>query len=258
MEAMLGQSVMGALRRWRWVLRAGASVHGIASWLAFAITSLLLAIVVDWLVPLPGIVRVCFGGTLLVILAGSAVRRVFRPLFGRLDLGQVAAAIDRRCAASSDVISTALSIAPVDGRELSPLELRTVRQAVGQLGTVGLRQVISPVRPGRSAGLLLAGVGLLCGLSWGVPDWLETGTRRFLMPFSDARWPCRVEIQNVSGRCVAAMGEPLSLEMRLVRGDSPRRRAWTVMRDRQGRLTRHAMSRMSDASFAYTVPVGLF
>jgi hypothetical protein len=208
------------LGRLRAVRRTGvvvAALAGASQAILAVLAGGLVAISLDWLLRLPGPLR------LLVLLALAVLAAVVlsRCVIARLrlqPLAQIARQVQDTVSGPPDCLASGTEFA-LDGMA-GTFAAQTISRSAH------LSRALSPVRLARwrwmsmwLAGAVLAAV-VLAAVWPAVGWWIECGLGRLAWPVTQADWPRRTQIlSDLSGQTLlAAAGEPVDLEARIVRG----------------------------------------
>ena len=102
-------------------------------------------------------------------------------------------------------------------------------------------------------GVLAACLTVALLLTFLTPQWFQTGLNRYLYPMGSHEWPRTVSIIPISGNEKVAIGESVTLNMRIARGLSPSLRGLIHLRDSNGTITSRAMRKAENGSFSATI-----
>lgn len=232
----LTSRLLAVRRRIRWLL----AVDGAARLTAAVIAALLAAAALDWWVRLPPLLRAA--GTLvsLWVAARWIARRIIAPLQAPLPLQEIAQRIDDRFPETGGRLTTTAEHLEAPTEHDGVLWQRTLRQSLSVAERLPWSKIHNTRRPVRSITAALIAIATLGTAMLELPALLSIGIPRFIVPFSPVDWPHRVEIEPLTGDRVIAIGEPLTVNMRVVRGWSPRLRAWVVWQE-EGQPLRHEL-----------------
>ena len=100
--------------------------------------------------------------------------------------------------------------------------------------------------------LLLALVTLV-GLGVSAPDWLRTGSYRYLYPLGRIDWPRAVGLAPLSSAELVALGESLTVRVEVTRGLRPNLRPVVHVREVAGELTTLALRREGERTYYATL-----
>jgi len=226
----------------RWVRRAGRAMlvtQRVGQWLtAMAVVTLVL-VTADYLLRLPGAMRLMLGvatagmGTLW--LAGRLRRAAgFRPT-----LSDIALRAERLYPTLRGRLTSAVDFtehAPdYENPALTAAMARTAVDEARQLAAhLPLRKLIDPTLTVRIVLATLAAaliVGTLAAIS---PAHATTAAKRWLMPLGDTEWPRRVNVDDATDARVWPIDTALPLRARVVRGGDDGLRVWAQYRVRRG------------------------
>lgn len=216
------------LRSIRRYMRIVLVLEGWARLIVTTIGCLLVAGLLDWFVRFPAMVRACF------LLTGASVagiytyRRIWKPLCTPIPLEQLVVALERLPGTTRDVWATAISHVSDRAGVSREMWSRIVEE------TDCAAQMTVPARMVRfrSAAVALLAAITSCGLvfliGWWVPWAVLIGADRFARPMSGAQWPRKHVIEPITRDAVVAFGETFTVEMRLLKGDSPAVRGFVM------------------------------
>lgn len=228
--------LLAVRRRIRWLL----AVDGIARLTAAVIAVLLAAAALDWWVRLPPLLRAAATLLGLWIAAQWIARRIIAPLRASLPLQEIAQRIDERFPETGGRLTTTAEHLESPAEHDGILWQRTLRQSLSVAQRLPWSKIHCTRRPVRSITGALIAIATLGTAMIELPALLSTGIPRFIIPFSPVEWAHRVQIEPLTGDRVIAVGEPLTVNMRVVRGWSPRLRAWVVWKE-EGQPLRHEL-----------------
>ena len=104
----------------------------------------------------------------------------------------------------------------------------------------------------RSAGLVVA-LALLVALILAMPGWVQTGWYRFVYPLGALEWPRRVEIEPRTGDERVAVGESVTVALRVTRGLTPTLRPVVHLREPGGQTQVRALQPTAPDCFEATI-----
>lgn len=248
--------ITGPLRVARRRARIMASGQGLfeVAWMAGA--AVLGAGVLDYLIHLPGILR------LLVLLAVAAfvlhglVQRVLRPLYARVPLDVIAARVEQLNPRLQDRLRSALTFAEGDVPGSKALQESVLRESLDEMSAVDMAGV-TDARPLRKAALMLLPVLLLgLGMLWWQPGLSQLAMERLVAPFGAVQWPRSVQIELMKALpAQVPAGQRIDMAVRLSRGDKPSRKVvvnWQIAG--QG-VQRQFMQRNEDGTYTTGIDV---
>lgn len=248
-QGLKPEEILDSLRRVRRRLRAMLVVDGLSRLTVAVLATFAGFVVLDWWVHFPPVIR---AGVLVALAIWSAlwiVRRIVRPAFSPISLDQMALKLGRLTPDFRDRLASAAAFL-LRGADGSPeLWQRVLANTAESAVETPLASALSLRRPGKST---LAAMGLaaaMVGAGFAATRGMETGLRRFVLPFSDTEWPKQVEIESITGASVAAFGESLQIEMRLRRGDDAKLRGFATWTQGGGLPRRDMMRRDSDGIY---------
>ncbi|MGH7132955.1 MAG: hypothetical protein ACREJO_13525 [Phycisphaerales bacterium] len=216
-----GERTITRLVLLRRAMRAMLLLHR-AGWIvAGAIALGVTAAVIDYWLRWPNWLRcalLALTASALVITAWRALRPIlaFRPsvedLALRLERSSPGAQAGLRGYLASGVGLTA---------DRTPMAQPVVAAAAGRFSTVSLSRLLNPVHT--LVAVALAGIAVLglSGLSAAEPTLSWIGVRRVLLPWTDASWPKRTEIADITPARIHPLGAALPLQAALLKSPRP-------------------------------------
>ena len=181
--------------------------------------------VVDMAVRFPAAIRVV---GLAAIVAATAVawRRAFLPAWRtRATPVELALRVERMHPALGGRLASAVDFELSGASASSVLAARAVRDAESRAEGIRFARVLRVAPAARRVAVFASFVFAIGGVAVVWPEFARIAAARVLMPWSDARWPARTEVVGlVEDGSAVALGKPVALRARLVRGDSPRER----------------------------------
>lgn len=243
-----------ALRRLRSKVRAALFIEA-ACRLSTAVVLIVCGYaILDWLVLFPDWLRTAF------LLAGASAlgiciyRKLLRPLFSPIPLDQLALAATGLPASMRDLLASSVAYAARGGTGSDALWAEILSQS-RQAEEFMRRGHFVRLRPvARAVFFALLGYGAAGILGWfaSVP-YVLTAMDRVARPLSGAKWPRAQTIQPLGSGAIVARGEPYTVEMRLVGGDSPRQRAYVSWKSIDGVWESALMRRDDDGVYRLTL-----
>ncbi len=234
-------------------VRALLVVHGAAVLIVQMLPAVLAFAILDWWVHFPNLVRLAALAIAVGWTAAWIARRIIRPIMAPLPLEQLALRLGTLSETNRDALAGAVSF--LDGHGSGSAELwqrvidESTQNAPREAWTRGLhtRSILVAALP---ATLLLAGVGWLHVRE---PDMCEIGRARLLAPWVSAEWPRRVRIMPLTTDVTVALGESVTLSMRVERGDHAYLRGYVDWGPKGGLVRRSLMQREADGIFRFTL-----
>lgn len=241
--------ILGELSGLRRTVRRRLLLFGVCGVLSGGCLSLLTVIVVDWLLDLPPSLRV-LGAAMFVIGFGlAALHWIVRPLQTPLSLGQIAGKIEQYFGGLDDRLTSTVSFLGSQPDAIQPLARHTIDETSRMVGRLPLRNALT-LRPLLvQVAMLAIGLMLLTAIVAASPRWIEVGVRRYVQPFGDLEWPRRVEIIPLTQRVRVAVGESVTVKMRVGRGAHVDLRGVLRIVDGAGNRTSLAMHREVDGTY---------
>ncbi|HSU66068.1 MAG TPA: DUF4175 family protein, partial [Tepidisphaeraceae bacterium] len=202
--------------------------------IAIAVGLLLAVVFVDWaahattLTPggLPGPVRLALVLVALAAFAYALIRWIAQPALRRYAPGDVAGWIEERIPQFGDTLRSTVNFLSGDVPGSRVMKERVVSQASERMNQADLSAVIDPRPVWYSSAFAFGAVAALVVLAIAVgPGFRSIAASRLFSPLGGQPWPKTVQIAiegNVPGRI--AVGDPVSLHVKLAKGDKAGRR----------------------------------
>ncbi len=182
---------------------------------------LLLWGLADYALRFPAPVRFVVLATLIALLVGAVVRWIVPAWSFRPSLVDIALRVERSNPSWKGALAAAIDFEESSDRDRDGLTgaLRdlVVATAVGRWSDDALRGLVKPAPALRGAGAGAVGLALILLIALLAPSLAAIGASRIFMPWSDASWPKRTAIVDVTGRTVHPIGERLPLRAALTR-----------------------------------------
>jgi hypothetical protein len=239
------QQRLAALRR---RLRLVVSFRGVCWLLAVLIGCVVLAGVIDWLSPLPALIRAFLLVATLSTAAYVGYRHLFLPSCTKTDDLSLALRIEAQHPELNDALASTVQFlerADVDVGDSPALRREAVQQAMRQAQGCDFNKAIDP-RGLRKAGLMfVAGAALAVYLLFWQPALAWTAIARLADPFGEHDWPLQTRLE-VEYRARTPAGQPFDIRGSL-EGEIPAQvtiefegmpspsQDYAVVQDREGR-----------------------
>lgn len=227
----------------RATIRRRLILYGVCSVLAGGAAAFLTIVTVDWLLWLPGMLRIFVAGLFLVGMVGATIHWIVRPARAPLSPLEIAGRLERYFGNLQDRLTSTVDFLQED-QQGSPSLMRQVVRNTDQLlaelpfdAALTLRPLVQ-----RVAFFVLAAATLALVLA-ASPGWLGTGLYRYIHPFGEIEWPRRVEIVPLTGTQLVAMGESVTVRMGVARGLHSTLRPVVHLREPDGARLSLAMQR---------------
>lgn len=254
--------VSSTLLSWvRSVHRKVLAIHRLQA-IAWHGTTILLVlaalILLDWLIRWPWPIRTLLLAGLLVAWVRAIRSIIMSHWVHAPSLRAVALRLERLEPGLSGVLTSAIEFQAQGagpGQRLADQVIQGATQAW---------QRSRPARHARAAGAVVAATLALLAMLGSIaimerqPEMVRVGLRRTLTPWTQDRWPSRVEIDATPLPDVVARGASIDLQVRIPRGERPdlRVQALCTIEDAGGRRTerRIDLTRQADGSHARGIP----
>ncbi len=232
--------------------------YGFCVVLAGGVFSFISILGFDWLLALPAVLRILVAILFLVGFVGASLHWIARPMQMKLGLDEIAAKLEQHFGCFQDRLASTVNFIErraaqeAEGDSVGMME-RTIANADRLARKVRLASALS-LRPLFARGaLVVLSLALLTTILVASPGWVQTGFYRYVYPFGEIEWPRRVSIVLLTGMERVALGESVTVRMRIDRGLSSGLRGVLHMRNGEGEMTSLAMQRDADGLFYATV-----
>ncbi len=258
---MTESKLIERLTAFRRTIRLRMVAYGLCAVAAGGVLGFLAITGLDWMLVFPPIPRLITAVIFLVGGVAATMRWVVTPLLKPITLGEIAGKLEEyRWPLKDDdqgMLKDRLrsTIAFLLGHDAGSDELRN--QVIANTDRVvrDLRftDVLS-LQPLLSRGVRLAVVLLaLAVVELTAPGYAHMGLQRYIYPFGSISWPKNVEIVPLSKDLSVAVGDAVTLRMRVVRGLTPTLRGVVHLRPPGRKPTQLAMRRENENEFVCTV-----
>ena len=198
---------------------------------AWAAVALLALGVIDFGLRLPGWMRAGLGVGLLVGGGFWLARRLAAAWRFGPSLSELALRVERLYPRTAGVLTSALDFALHPRKYEQPaataaMARRSVEAAQKELAGVRVARLIDLQPTRRRAGWLLGAAVLLGGVVALSPTHSAIAASRWLMPWGDATWPKRTQLQAEPTPSVRPVDSPIEFTARVTRGFRPGMRVW--------------------------------
>ncbi len=257
MPVQLLQRLIAFRRR----VRTRLFAFGLCTAVSGAVFAFLALVVLDRLLDLPPVPRLVAAVLFALGAVVALLHWVVRPLWRPITLGQIAGTLEEYFwpleggagAKLDDRLSSTVEF--LQGNQAGSDEMRrlVVANTDRIVQNIRFRDALS-LRPLfiRGAALTVA-VLLLLVTVLASPGFARMGLQRYLTPFSAPRWPREVQIVPLSADSRVAVGESMTLRMKVIRGLTPTLRGVVHLRTPDGQVTTQAMQRREHNQYVCTV-----
>ena len=229
------QSIVRQLERVRQAAKLLLLLRSASQWVAALLALALILAVADYLLRLPGWLRL----TIDVVVVAAAVRWLARQWLqvwrSRPSLSDLALRAERLFPQLAGELASGVELAAESHERAWPartalLAASSIERARRHARGVQLRRLIDPLRPIRAFGTACALVAAVACVAWFVPQQSATAATRWLTPWGDAEWPLRTRIKPLPHPAVWAADMPLRLRATVERGYHRGMRVWVDWR----------------------------
>ncbi|GAB4195761.1 MAG: hypothetical protein Kow00105_09970 [Phycisphaeraceae bacterium] len=223
------QQIIRQLEQVRSHARGWLVVLHLSRFLGALVLVLTALVCVDWLLDLPGWLRLVIGLLVVVESVYWLGTRLIRAMSFRPSLSDLALRAERLYPQLEGVFASTVEFEANEqppSRESPPpyhraIVDRMVRQVMARLEGVDLSRLINHHVVARElvgSVLIVACVSVLILLEPGIS---RTAAMRWLAPLGSAQWPKSVDVQDVTGLTVWPVDTPIQLRSRITRGHRP-------------------------------------
>ncbi|MCH7812857.1 MAG: hypothetical protein IID40_02430, partial [Planctomycetes bacterium] len=236
-------------------------LYGLCAVTAGGVLAALGLIAVDWLLWLPGPLRLVLGLAYLVGGLAAVWYWIVQPLQRQLSLSQLAGKLeqymwrlgDGTLGRFEDRLSSTVDFLLGSPAGSEEMRRRVISNTDRIVEHVRFTDALS-LRPLAASGAALAVTALLASIVWlQAPGFGSIGLRRYAAPFADLQWPRRVEIVPLSFDTRVAVGEAVNLELRIARGMTASLRPLVRLRGADGNVTNQSMQRQGADLYTCTI-----
>jgi hypothetical protein len=213
----------------------------------------LLAGVLDYLFHFPAYVRLIWVGFLVTWCGRYIYRRIYLPVAVKIPLDQLALALPSVSAEVRDSIASSLAYAQHGSTGSDQLWQRVMSDASGAIHGPLLASKLSRQGAARAMGYAVVAIMAIFLVRQAFSELFGVGVRRVTTPWSDVRWPRKVDMEALSGDGVVARGESFKAQMRLARGGSADLRTYINFHFEDGRIQRELLRRDTDGVYRRTI-----
>ncbi|MCZ6612004.1 MAG: hypothetical protein O6941_05165, partial [Planctomycetota bacterium] len=218
------RQIIAELQRIRRRSRAMLLAQRLAVMTAYALGLVLALTGLDFLLRLPGTVR------LVLLLAGGAavayaIWTYLRPaLRFRPGLTELALRAEAKFPEVAGRLASSVEFAASGVDETNSLAARSVLETRNRLAGESLAGVLSYARTWRSAGLMLASIAVVTMVAITTPTGARTGLARLFLPYGVTQWPARTGVESLMRQVlvlshVHPRGQALPLRAGVTKGD---------------------------------------
>lgn len=217
--------------------------YGICAVLAGGVASFLTIVSLDWLLGLPPILRLFVAVLFVTGFVLAAWYWIVLPLRTRFSVAHVANRLERHFGGFNDGLSSSVFYLQHEDAASPHMVGRLLAGTEQTLDRTPLESALSP-RPLATAGAVLAGaVAVFLLVLMVSADWVQTGLVRYMRPFGETEWPRSVALAPLSGNERVALGESVTLRMRVDRGAHEGIRGLVRLREPGGEVMTLALQR---------------
>lgn len=227
----------------RATIRRRLLAYGACAVLTGGMAAFLTIVMLDWMLELPPWPRTVVAALFLAGFAAAALRWIVRPMHARLGIDEIAARLEAHFSTLKDrLLSTINFIEHGDAGSKSMMR-QVVTTTERMIREIPLESVLS-LRPIVLRALLLVGSGIALITVLSVsPGWARTGLYRYVHPWGGIEWPRDVSLLPLTGDQTVAVGDSVTVRMRVQRGLTPVLRGVVHLREPDGDTITLAMQR---------------
>ncbi|MCH8241715.1 MAG: hypothetical protein IH897_03765 [Planctomycetes bacterium] len=246
---MRDSQLIRRLEKIRITVRRRLLVYGVMAVVAGGIASFLTFSTLDWLLRLPGLLRLAGIGLFLAGAGGATLHWVIRPLRAAIDVAEIARQLEMRFASLRDRLSSTVHFLEHGSSDSESMTRRVIENTDTTIAPMPLESALSLAPTARCGVLLLLSVSALGAVLMTAPNWARTGLYRYIHPFGAIEWPRVVQIVPMTDSEAVAMGESVTVRMAVERGMRENLRAFVHVRGPDGEVVRLAAQRDVDDTF---------
>ncbi len=245
--------IFDRLRALRGSVRRRLLAYGVCAVLAGGVVALLTIIFLDWLLRFPALLRIVAVVFFFAGFLAATYRWIVVPWQAALSLSQIAAKLEEYFPQLGEQLSSAVNFAQQSEAGSASLVRGVLVHTDHLARDLPLERILS-LRPLLIHAVLVAlGGGTLMALAYVTPSWLGTGVHRYVHPFGRTEWPRTVQIVPLTGDQRVAMGDPVTLRMRVERGLTDGLRGLVHLRYSDGGEAVRTMQRDDQGGFEVTL-----
>ncbi|UCF34514.1 MAG: hypothetical protein JSV78_04270 [Phycisphaerales bacterium] len=239
-----------ALRR---RIRTQLIVYGLCAVGAGGVVAFLTILALDWFLELPAVPRIVIALTFLVGLLIAVVYWIVRPLQARLGIDELAGRLERRFRHLEDRVTSTVNF--LQNREAGSTEMmdRVIADTDRMVADLPFEAALTLKPLARITSAFVLVIAVLAVFVACAPGWASTGMFRYLYPLGEFEWPRRVAIEPITHDEVVAIGESITVRMRVTRGLHRDLRGVVHLREPDASKIKLAMRRDKDDSFYATI-----
>lgn len=245
--------LLAKLTRLRTVVRRRLMVYGVCAVTAGGIVAFLTAVTLDWLLWLPVGLRL-FGAVVFVAgLVGAVLHWIVRPWQAPLGLDTLARQLERHFGTLEDRLSSAVDFLNDPELERSALVDRVIDDTERLSRHYSFDSVLTKRPLYRQIARSVLATLMLGVVVVGAGDWARIGLYRYIYPTGEIEWARSVAITPLTLDTSVAMGESITVRMKIARGLTDALRGEVHLREPDGRRWTLAMQRDEDGTFYATI-----
>jgi hypothetical protein len=246
-------SVITRLHVLRRTVRLRLLVYGASAVAMGGILSFLTIVAFDWLLWLPSLLRIVAAALFVGGFLGATWYWLVKPLRARIGIDEIAGRLERHFGNLHDRLSSTVNFLDRGDAGSSQMMQQVVAKTEQITRDMPLESVLS-LRPLllRCASLMLS-VAVLCAILLVDPYWIRSGFDRYVYPFGDTEWPRTVSIVPLTGDETVAVGESVTVRMKIERGLDEALRGVVHLREPDGSTIALTMQREQDTVFYTTI-----
>ncbi|HTL30620.1 MAG TPA: DUF4175 family protein [Tepidisphaeraceae bacterium] len=224
------------------------------------IVGLALAVIgLDYLLNLPAVPRLALLAIVLFGIGYVLWHWVIRPWAVKISLSDVAGRLEHAFPQFDDRLRSTVDFLREDIPGSDMMKQRVIGEATSLAATLHLDRaiVMRPVWYSLGSGFAAIVLAMLLGLLVSSST-VRIAISRLVNPFTDMRWPRRVQIDLVgSVPTRVPVGQRVEVKMRLARGDKPSMQAIVFYQYGDGPVQRELMQRAADGTYAASLDAKL-
>jgi len=245
--------LLATLSRLRQTIRRRLVAYGVCAVAAGGVVSFLTVVTLDWLLWLPGVLRLAGGLVFVAGFVAAALHWIVRPLRATIGLDEIAARLEHHFGTLEDRLSSAINFLERPGAASGPLVERVIADTERTVRHYSFESALSTGPLYRQIAWFAVTTLVFVAVLVGGHDWARVGFYRYVYPMGGIEWPRTVSIVPMTRDQAVAIGESVTVRMEVSRGLTESLRGEVHLREPDGRGWTLAMQRDDDGSFYATI-----
>ncbi len=245
--------LLSRLTKLRRVVRRRLLYYGVCAVTSGGIAAFLTIVTLDWLLWLPVAIRLLGAVAFLAGFVAAVLHWIVRPWRATISLDGLARQLERHFGSLEDRLSSAVNF--MEDRDAGSSELvdRVIDDTERLSRHYSFESALSRKPLYKQIARFMVASAILAVVMVFSRDWARIGLYRYLYPMGQIEWPRSVEIVPLTRNAIVAMGESVTVRMKIARGLTESLRGEVHLREPDGREWTLAMQRDADQSFYATI-----